>query len=192
MAMIPSFNAQTVEPMGEARQAIPTGSYKAMITNSEMKTAKTGGQYLEMQFTIADGEYKGSSVTERLNLVNNNRTTVEIAQRILSSICHAVGVLQVQDSQQLHNKPMIILVEAKEETWIDNYGSQKTSIKNNIKGYKTATGSVPVQQAQPKPAPIAPTFAPPQQPETAQAGGWNRGGQNPFGSSNASDNEIPF
>jgi hypothetical protein len=45
-----------------------------------------------------------------LNLVNDDTTTVEIAQRTLSAICRCVGVLHPKDSAELHNKPLVISV----------------------------------------------------------------------------------
>lgn len=75
MAMIPSFNATTVEPMGEARKALPTGEYKMAITASEMKpTSMPGGQYLQLTLTVLAGEHAGATVIDRLNIVNKNRS----------------------------------------------------------------------------------------------------------------------
>jgi hypothetical protein len=188
MAMIPQFNAQTVEPMGEAKKVLPTGDYKMAITSSEMKPTATGGQYLQLNLTVMAGEHTGAQVTDRLNLVNKNPQTVSIAQRILSAICHSVGVLQISDSQQLHNKPMLVRVEAVENNYVDKDGNQRNGFKNEIRGYKTATGSTPVAQAPAQAAPITPTYAPAQEPQ----GGWNRGGQNPFGAATVAADQIPF
>ena len=48
---------------------------------------------------------------DRLNLQNENPTTVQIAYETLSQICHSVGVIQCQDSQQLHNIPLLVKVK---------------------------------------------------------------------------------
>ncbi len=55
----------------------------------------------------------GRKLFDRLNLVNANAQTVEIAQRTLSAICHATGRLQVQDSEDLHLIPMLADVTVK-------------------------------------------------------------------------------
>jgi hypothetical protein len=62
---------------------------------------------------ILDGEHKGRKIFDQLNLVNPNPTTVEIAQRTLSAICHATGKMQVSDSEELHLIPMTIQVTVK-------------------------------------------------------------------------------
>ncbi len=56
---------------------------------------------------MLEGAYAGRKLFDRLNLINANPTTVEIAQRTLSAICHAVGKMQVDDSEQLHLIPLI-------------------------------------------------------------------------------------
>lgn len=109
MAYIGIFDANTVAPATEY-QALPSGEYLMAVTESEMKETKGGtGQYLQMTFTVLNAavqEHLGRKVFVRLNLINANQTAVDIAQRELSAICHAVGVLKLQDSQQLHDLPM--------------------------------------------------------------------------------------
>jgi hypothetical protein len=58
-----------------------------------------------------DGPYQGRKLFDRLNLVNANPQTVEIAQRTLSAICHATGRMQVQDSEELHLIPLMADVQ---------------------------------------------------------------------------------
>lgn len=109
MAYIGNFDASTVAPATEF-QALPSGEYLMAVTESEMKETKGGtGQYLQMSLTVLNAavqEHLGRKVFVRLNLINANQTAVDIAQRELSAICHAVGVLKLQDSTQLHDLPM--------------------------------------------------------------------------------------
>lgn len=101
------FNAAQVDPTNEF-EVLPAGDYPVIIVDSEMKSTKDGrGQYLQLTEEVIDGPYQGRKFWDRLNLDNPNQQAVEIAQRTLSQICHAVGVLQVQDSAQLHDRPMI-------------------------------------------------------------------------------------
>ena len=58
---------------------------------------------------------------------------VEIANRELSAICHAVGVLKVRDSNQLHYKRMLVSVVVEKR---DGYQPQ-----NVVKGYKPLEGA---------------------------------------------------
>lgn len=106
-----SFDATSVEPT-TAYELLPAGKYKAQIVESEMRVTKNGmGQFLWLMLDILEGEHKGRKIFDQLNLVNPNPTTVEIAQRTLSAICHATGRLQVNDSEELHLIPMTIQVK---------------------------------------------------------------------------------
>src|SRR5512132_3312138 len=97
-----TFDATTIEPH-KPLEALPPGRYVVQIVNSEMRPTKDGmGQYLWLELDVLEGEHAGRKLFDRLNLVNANPTAVEIAQRTLSAICHAVGKMQVDDSEQLH------------------------------------------------------------------------------------------
>ena len=67
---------------------------------------------------------------EQLNLKNNNPQTVEIAQKQLSAICHAVGVLKPQKSEELHGKPLKVRVGTKPASGGYDAGNKITSYKN--------------------------------------------------------------
>lgn len=102
-----TFDATNVEP-SKPIEVLPPGKYVVQIVASEMRATKDGqGQYLWLELDVLDGEYRGRKLFDRLNLVNNNPTTVEIAQRALSAICHATGKMQVQDSEELHLVPLL-------------------------------------------------------------------------------------
>lgn len=135
MALIGYFDATQVAPR-EDFSPIPVGEYVVQIIDSDVKPTKSGnGHRLELTFEVMDGEYKGRRVFEGLNLDNPNPKTVEIAQRELSAICHAIGKLQVSDSQELHYKPLVIRVDIEER---DGY-----SPRNVVKAYKAvAAGGV--------------------------------------------------
>lgn len=139
MATLNGFNATEVEPTSSF-DALPAGKYLAAITESEVKPTKNGaGSYLQLTFTILDGEYKGRILWARLNLNNPNATAVKIARSDLSAICHAVGVLQPRDSVELHNIPLIITVKCKKR-------SDTGELTNEIKGF-TPKASAQAPQA---------------------------------------------
>lgn len=139
-----NFDATDVQPLAPM-DVLPKGAYLAEITDSEMKDTASGrGQYLQLEFTVIDGEYSGRKQWARLNLVNENDTAVDIAKRELSAICHATGVLQVKDSIDLHNRPLYIdiAIEKRKDTGED---------ANRIKGYR------PTDAKPASPPPKAPT-----------------------------------
>lgn len=129
MANLNGFNATEVEPTSSF-EPIPAGKYLAAITESEMKPTKNGnGSYLQLTFTIIEGEFRGRVLWARLNLNNPNATAVKIARSELSAVCHAVGVMQPRDSVELHNLPLVINVKLKKR-------EDTGELTNEIKGYE--------------------------------------------------------
>jgi len=105
-----NFNANEVEPAGSF-EPLPAGEYLVIIINSDMMDTKAGdGQYLSLEMQVIDGEYKNRKLFDRLNLKNKNQKTVDIAEKVLSSICRSVGVMVPRDSAELHDKPLKIKV----------------------------------------------------------------------------------
>ncbi|MGE0209766.1 MAG: DUF669 domain-containing protein [Lysobacteraceae bacterium] len=171
------FNPNDVPP-AEDFTPLPSGEYPAVIVDSDMKPTKAGtGQYLELHFQIIDGPCKGRQVWGRLNLDNPNPKAVEIAQRDLSAICHALGITQaITDSAVLHGRPLVIRVEYREGT--GQYGPS-----NEIKAYKRLEGvppqPVPQQYAAPPAGAVPPSpfaqpqaYAQPAAPQPQQAPAW--------------------
>lgn len=102
------FDASTVEP-STGFQALPKGDFLMVITDSEMKPIKSGkGEGLNLTFEVIDGPHTRQKAFLWLNLVHENAQAVEISQRTLSAICHAVGVMKPDDSEQLHDIPLIV------------------------------------------------------------------------------------
>jgi len=127
------FNAEEIQP--DSFDALPAGWYEVMIVESENKETKAGtGSYLQLTLEVVSGEHRGRKLWDRLNLDNPNSTAVEIAQKTLSAICRAVGVLRPQDSAELHDKLMLAKVISKKYEGED---------RNEIKGYKEAGAKAP-------------------------------------------------
>ena len=134
------FDATTVPPAA-VLEAIPAGKYEAAITGSEMQAGrKEGTGMLVLEHTILNGEHAGRKLFNRLNLQNPSAVAVEIAYKALSAICHATGVMQVQNSTQLHGIPMLIKVAYRPaEPKPDGTGMYEPS--NEIKGYEALGAS---------------------------------------------------
>ena len=113
MANIGNFNANEVEPT-VAFEPLPAGKYLVAITASEMKATKKGdSSYLQLEFTVLDGQCKGRKVWDRLCINHPKAIAQKIARGNLSAICRAVGVMQPRDSVELHNLPIVITVGCK-------------------------------------------------------------------------------
>ena len=147
-----SFDATSVEPT-TAYELLPAGKYRAQIVESEMRVTRNGmGQFLWLMIDILEGEHKGRKVFDQLNLVNPNPTTVEIAQRTLSAICHATGKMHVSDSEELHMIPMTIQVKIRPPK--NGYG------ESNAIAYLPQDRAAAPRSAQPAPSAPAPSASP--------------------------------
>jgi hypothetical protein len=146
-----NFDARTVEP-STGMEAIPAGWYNVAIDDSEMKPTKDGlGAYLQLRFNILDGQYINRKLFARLNLHNQSVTAKEIAYRQLSAIGHAVGVLQIANSEQLHGLPMKVRVKIRKDP------TQQYDDQNDITDWQNINAAVGGAAAAPSPV------APPQQ-----------------------------
>lgn len=148
-----NFNATGIDTTS-TYDPVPAGEYPVIITESEVRDTKNGlGRYLNLTLEIQGGQFQGRKLWDRLNLWNNNAKAVEIAQRQLAQACHAVGLLQVADSSELHFKPMIAIVR------VSNEPGQNP--QNEIRGYKPAGGvAAQAPAATPRPQSAAPAQAP--------------------------------
>jgi len=103
---------------------------------TEMKSTKSGkGQYLELEFTVLEGDCRGRKVWDRLCLSHTNDLTQKIARGKLSAICRAVGVMQPRDSVELHNLPLVVTVKCKNR-------KDTGEISNEVKGYAKRESAV--------------------------------------------------
>lgn len=125
---------------------LPAGEYEMMVVKSDTKPTKAGtGHYLECEMHVISGEHSGRRHWERFNLDNPNAQAVKIAQESLAKLCAAIGVDEVNDSEQLHDQPFIA------EVGIDKKDDQR----NVIWGYQPALGGTPAPAPAAKPAPSA-------------------------------------
>lgn len=128
MADLRGFNANEHEEM-RIFEPLPNGRYLAAAVASELKPTKEGtGAYLEIDFQVIDGQYKGRHVFARLNLQNKSAEAVRIAQCELGTICKAVNVLTPKDSSELHDLPLVLSVGVEKRQDTGELG-------NRIKGY---------------------------------------------------------
>lgn len=150
------FNAEEVEP-NAAPEALPAGDYVAQVVGSEVKpTASGSGEYLKLEIEILSPGFSGRRVFDQLNIRNDSPEAERIGRAQLSALCHAIGVMRVTDSQQLHGKPFTIKLAVKEDP---QYGKQ-----NKVKGYKAATATpqaAPIHPAASAPAAARPAAAVP-------------------------------
>ena len=125
-----NFNAAEIDTT--SRDAIPSGTYEAVVTDSEMKATKNGlGMGINLTFEIiSEGPAKGRKVFAWINYENASAKAQQIGREELASLCKAVGVTELEDTVQLHNLPLLITVGL----------DRNDPTKNVIKAYKAKAG----------------------------------------------------
>ena len=125
------FNAAEVDTT--SRDAIPSGTYEAVVTDSETRATKNGnGMGLNLTFEIlSEGPDKGRKVFAWINYEHPKVEAQRIGREELASLCKAVGVTELEDTVQLHNLPLLITVGL----------DRNDPTKNVIKAYKAKPAS---------------------------------------------------
>lgn len=179
-----NFDASQVEPSAPM-EPIPAGWYTMQVDGSEIKPLKDDkpGKRLVLDLKVVEGEYSGRHVFWGLNIENQSVAAQEIAQQQLSALCHAIQVIRLTDTNELHGKPFLAKVSLKKAT--DDYEAN-----NDVKGVKPlgdgaagparpagtgsqfpawATNKAPAPAAKPATTPKPATPAPVAQPKPTPA-----------------------
>ncbi len=116
---------------------VPPGRYLAEIVSTEMRPNRSGrGSHLEIEFSIAEGEHAGRRLWTRLNLDHPNDTAVRIAKQDLASICRAVGLDRLSETEELHGRTLVVVLR-------EGRRSDTGEATTEIRGYIQAPGSAP-------------------------------------------------
>ena len=138
----------------DTRSTILPGEYPAVMVASDYKATKAGtGKYLECEFVITHGKYKGRKMWDRLNLKNPNPTAENIARVTLGNICRAVGVLNPPDSESLHSLPLMIKIGLQDDD------PERNEVTGYSKAVNESLGEVPESELPPveQPGDVQPT-----------------------------------
>lgn len=141
-----NFKASNVEITERSYKPLPAGDYEMIVIKSNTNPTKAGnGHYLELEMQVIGGEFSGRRHWERLNLDNPSAQTVKIAQEQLARLCVALGLDQVDDSEELHDKAFIA------EIGID----KKDPTRNIVWNYRATDDAQAPAAAAPAPAATA-------------------------------------
>lgn len=150
MGNLTGFDASNVEPT-QAFEPLPNGVYDVVIVESDYKANKKGnGHNLHLTFQVLSGKYQNRKLWDVLCVDNPSPQARQIAQGHLSAICRAVGVMNPNDSVELHDKPLKAVVKCVKQ--------DDGSFQNEIGGYKSRHEGGPATNG----AATAPQTAPPQ------------------------------
>ncbi|MGO8211876.1 DUF669 domain-containing protein [Rhizobium ruizarguesonis] len=109
-----SFNATEFDTtQREYAGEIPNGIYRLEIESSEVKPTSTGsGTFLATVVSVVEPEeFKGRKIfNNNYNLENSNPKAQEIGQKQFASLCRAIGIQSVNDSEELHLRAFVAKV----------------------------------------------------------------------------------
>lgn len=93
-------------------EELPNGIYKMEMEASDVTpTSKGDGTILKTtNVVIEPEEYAGRKLFTNYNLENKNAQAQEIGQRQFASLCRAIGVGEVEDSEELHFRAFTVKV----------------------------------------------------------------------------------
>lgn len=157
-----NFDTNNVAPRENNYELLPAGWYTAQVTESEIVPLKSGlGQALKLTFEVLSDGYRNRKVWARLNVRHSGSAQAEqIAQQQLRELCDSIGIVRMQDTVELHNKPVQIKVKVRKSD------DPQYEDQNEVNGFKPAgngqpmAGAVPPRAAAPANAPAAAAAAP--------------------------------
>jgi hypothetical protein len=171
-----NFNAANVEPDTGVSDPVPAGWYNVCADESDIKPTKDGmGARLQYRFKILDGQFAGRKLFAGFNIRNANPVAQEISFKQLSALAHACGVLNVTQTEVLHNIPIKVRVKIKKATDEYEAGNEITAFKNINEQVGGATAAA--APGAPAPAGVPTPNAPPAPAATGAvpAAGWGAG-----------------
>jgi len=113
-----NFNASEVPPEVGAYEPMHAGWYHSTIVGAEMTYGKSvdAGLMLKLQVEINGNEhpqYANRRVFTYLCINHKNDLTKNIANRNLSSICHAIKQLELDDTDQLLGEEVMVRLKVR-------------------------------------------------------------------------------
>jgi hypothetical protein len=138
MQLNQTFNAADL-PQSQSYEILPDGWYTATITKAEVAATKDGtGQYIKLRYDITGPTHQGRVVFGNLNIRNQSVKAEEIGRQQLGEVMRSIGLATLSDSDQLIGGTLQIKVATRP-------ADGKYEAQNEVKGFKSAGASAPVQ-----------------------------------------------
>lgn len=99
-----TFDASTHDTTQTDYAELPNGIYSLEVEASDVVPTKQGnGTILKTTLTvIAPEDYKGRKLFSSYNIENSSPVAQEIGQKQFASLCRAIGISEVENSEDLH------------------------------------------------------------------------------------------
>ena len=144
-----TYFAAELQPSTQSYELLAPGWYTAIITEGELKTTKAGdGEYIKLRYDITGPTGQGRCVFSNFNIKNKSTKAEEIGRQQLGEMMRAVGLPSVSNTDELINGHLTIKIDVRP-------ASGEYAAQNEVKGWRSSTGSLP-----PQPKPETPAGAP--------------------------------
>lgn len=121
---------------------IPAGEYTVSIAAADLTPTKDGtGRYINLKLNVIAPTHQGRVLFSKLNIRNQSAKAEEIGLQQLGAVMRAIGLAEVEDSDQLIGGVMDVKVTIKAAT--DQYPAG-----NEVKAYKPLSGAAPAKRRQ--------------------------------------------
>lgn len=99
-----AFNPQDHDTTQSDFSPLPNGIFRLEVSASDVVPTKAGtGTILKLTYDVVEPEeFKGRRIFGNLNIENPNSTAQQIGQKELASLCRAVELSEIEDSESLH------------------------------------------------------------------------------------------
>ena len=135
------FDSTGMEPPTDFAP-IPADQYDVVVTNTELRPTRTGGQQMVVELTVTSGDYANRKLWYRINTACSNPEAVRIGMDQLQRMSLSLGVRSFNATEELHGRECIASVIV---THDPKYGDG-----NDIKSFRPKTQQVQQAVAQPQ------------------------------------------
>ena len=129
-----TFDATEFETEQRDYTELPNGTYKLEVEDSDVvPTSKGDGVILKTTLSVVEPEqFKGRKLFNNYNLENKNPVAQKIGEEQFASLCRAIGVSSVNDSEDLHFHPFMAQIGlGKPQYEKDGRGNVKNDANDN-------------------------------------------------------------
>lgn len=113
------FDVADVVDNGQAETEygmVPEGDYEVKVTNTEMRTAKSGTEYLNVEFTIEGPTQKNRKVWDN-HFIYSDKAYPRVKFKQLVNAC---GLNSIKTTEELHGRTCIITVKHSDDGKYEN------------------------------------------------------------------------
>ncbi len=144
-----TFNVNDLPAATNDYGPIPDGWYDVTIKTAELRPTKDKtGEFIQVRYDVTGPTHANRVVWGNINIKNKSSQAEEIGRGQLASLLRAVGLNEVQDTDQLVGLNLSIKVSTRT--------SEGYEPSNEVRGFKSLNGApLPTVDSSPKPVAAA-------------------------------------